>query len=143
MVNISLIFIILEVQYSTVRSFAPFVSNCPTTQLVQIQPFIHQFQGSSRKTSCNDSVFNGNYCFVIVVPYMKMRRLMLIHIHINDYSIKTAYFRHIFYFEREIFANALCYNVLFIVLSFPFLVLIIISAIFFYYVKSFQKLPSK
>ena len=62
--------------------------------IMQVKPFKYQTGSATRQLACDDTVLNGNLALVFVVPYMKMRRLMLLIIHVDNDTVKTTYFWH-------------------------------------------------
>ena len=57
---------------------------------MKIKPIIDEIQCTSREATGNNSIFNSNNSIEIRVFHMEMWWIMLIEIHVDDYSVKTA-----------------------------------------------------
>ena len=68
---------------------------------MQIKPFKHKTGSTTWKLSCDNTVFDGDFALVFIVPNMKVRRLMLLVIHVDNDSVETADFGHNPYFYTK------------------------------------------
>ena len=61
---------------------------------MQIKPLIDQIQCPTRKAAGDYTISNCDNGFVVLIPHMKMRRIVLIHVHIDNDSVESTNFRH-------------------------------------------------
>lgn len=62
---------------------------------MQIKPFEYQPQCPPWHFTTHDTVFNSYLSLIIIIPHMKVWRIVVINIHVNDDSIEFANLRHI------------------------------------------------
>ena len=71
------------------------VSNPQAAALVGFGPFHRKSEGFRREVSFEDTeAIDGDNCLILIIHNVKMRRIMIVKIHLDQNAVETAYRRH-------------------------------------------------